>query len=148
MSQQQDIVVTELDLSERYFVFQSVLTRKNQTYQYLLVMKREINISEYKTQRWFKQPWEQITTAKKAILAILAEPKISIQWRGVDYKYSELNLKYNEDVDSLFDCYLDSFIGNLSEEELIKLESHHININHHLYTLLGAVEYDRASHGA
>lgn len=147
MSQQQDIVVTELNLSERDFVFQSVLSRKNQTLQYLQVMKREIEISDYNTQRWFKKPWEQVTIAKQAILAVLAGPKVSIQWRGVEYKYSELKEKYNDDEELLFLCYMDSYIGNLSEEELIKLESHHININHHLYTLIGAVEYDRASNG-
>lgn len=149
MSQQPDIVtIGELDLAERDFVFQSLLIRKNQTYKYLLIIKKEINIGEYQNQRWFRQPWEQVTVAKKAIVEVISKPNVSVQWRGADYKFTELEKKFNHDLDSKFDCYLDSFIGNLSEEELHQLESHHININHHLYTLIGAVEYDRASRGA
>jgi hypothetical protein len=137
----------ENDIAFRDFEFLGLFIRKQRTYELLEEVRQKVDVDHQLQQPAARKDWIRIREIKESIISILSEKNVHLKLRYNEISISVLKQKNNNCLDHVFSDYLDSQIGNLTLNQIFKLDSAHYDLNILLNNVIGSAEYDRASHG-
>jgi hypothetical protein len=141
------LVDNNVEDDEKFYQFQKFFLNKLETYQNKKRLYRDFDVVLYAQETIMAMMHDEYHRLKNVIVTYINQQNIKLYYRGDPYNVPDLLILLDNDIDKIFDVYIEGFTGSLTKDQIHHLQDKHDSINKILRDLYEGFDYLKTTRG-